>query len=78
MKVLRIEGQNDLLKLLEAFDAMEANEKWDGSEDAETAVDDAPERRDAAHLAGDEGEGNDRDAGDHAELKHPLIADGIA
>ena len=78
MKIFRIEGQNDLLKLLEALDAMEADEKWDGSEDAEAAVDGAPERRDSAHLAGDEGEGNDGDAGDYTELKHPLIADGIA
>jgi hypothetical protein len=78
LKIFRIEGQNDLLKLLEALDAMEADEKWGGSENAEAAVDGAPDGRDSAHLASDEGEGNDGDAGDYTELEHPLIANWIA
>jgi hypothetical protein len=77
-EISRIEGQNDLLKLLEALDAVEADEKGDGSEDAEAAVDGTPEGRDAAEGAGDEGERNDGDASDHAELEHPFVADGIA
>ena len=78
LKVLRVEGQNDLLKLLEALDAVEADEQRDGSEDAEAAVNDAPEGRDVADWAGDESEGNDGNAGDYAELEHPFVADGIA
>ena len=46
------------LKLLEAFDPVEADEKRDGSEDAEAAVDEPPEGRDTADWASDEGEGN--------------------
>ena len=78
MEISRIEGQNNLLKLLQALDAVEADEKGDGSEDAEAAVDGTPEGWDAADWAGDEGEGNDGDARDYAELEHPLVADGIA
>jgi hypothetical protein len=47
-EISRIEGQNDLLKLLQALDALEADEKRYGSEDAEAAVDGTPEGRDAA------------------------------
>jgi hypothetical protein len=76
MEISRIEGQNDLLKLLQALDAIEADEKGDGSEDAEAAVDETPSERNAQDRAGDDGEGNDRDAGDDAELEDPLVADG--
>ena len=65
------------MKLLEALDSVKADEKRDGSEDAEAAVDDAPKRRDAADRASDESEGNDGDAGDQAELEHPFVADWI-
>ena len=57
---------------------MEADEKGDRSEDAEAAVDDTPEGRDAADWTGDEGERDDGCASDHAELEHPFVADGIA
>jgi hypothetical protein len=53
-------------------------EKRDDSEDAETAVDQTPEQGDATERTGDQSEGNDRDAGDYAELKNPLVADGVA
>ena len=56
----------------------QAGKKRDGSEGAETAVDQTPEQRDATERAGDQSEGNDRDAGDYAELKNPLVADGVA
>ena len=78
IEISRIEGQNDLLKLLEVLDAAEADEKGDGSEDAEAAVDETPGEGNASERAGDEGEGNDCDAGDDAELKDPLVADGVA
>lgn len=74
----RIEGQDNLLKALKMFYAVEADEKRDGSEDAEAAVDETPGEGNAADWAGDEGEGNDRDAGDDAELEDPLVADGVA
>jgi hypothetical protein len=78
IEICRIEGQNDLLKLLEVFDAVEADEKGDGSEDSEAAVDEAPGEGDASDLTGDEGEGNNRDASNDAELKNPLVADWVA
>jgi hypothetical protein len=53
-------------------------EKRDDSEDAETAVDQTPEQGDATERTGDQSKGNDRDAGDYAELKNPLVADGVA
>ena len=55
----------------------QTGKKRDGSEDAETAVDGTPEGRNAADWAGDEGERNDADAGDYAELEHPFVADRI-
>lgn len=76
--VNRIEGQDDLLKTLQVFDAVEADEKRDGPEYAEAAVDETPGQRDPSELAGDKGEGNDRDAGDDTELEDPFVADGIA
>jgi hypothetical protein len=57
---------------------VEADEKGDRSEDAEAAVDDTPEGRDAAEWAGDQGERDHGEASDHAELEHPFVADGIA
>ena len=78
IEISGIDGQNDLLKLLEVFDPVEADEKGDGSEDAEAAVDETPGEGDSSGLAGDEGEGNDRDAGDDAELEDPLVADRVA
>ena len=60
------------------FDAVEADEEGDGSEDAEAAVDETPGEWDVTELAGDESEGDDGDAGDDAELDYPLVADGIA
>jgi hypothetical protein len=78
MEISRIEGQDDLLKLLQALDAVEADEKWDGSEDSEAAVDETPGERNASEWPSDEGEGNDRDAGDYAKLEDPLVADGVA
>ena len=78
MEVSRTEGQNNLLKLLEALDTVEADEKRDGTEDAEATVDQTPGEGNASELAGEEGEGNDGDAGDHAKLEDPLVADGIA
>jgi hypothetical protein len=64
-------------ELFEGFDTAEAEEQGDGSEDAEATVDEPPEGWDAAQRAGDEGEGQDRNAGEDAELEHPLVADGI-
>lgn len=78
MEISRAESQNDLLKLLQALDAVEADEKGDGSEDSEAAVDETPGEGNAAKRAGEEGEGNDSDAGDDAELENPLVADGVA
>ena len=63
-----------IFRLLETVDETQTDEKRDGSEDAETAVNETPEQRDATERAGDESEGNDRDAGDYAELKHPSVA----
>lgn len=60
------------------FDAVEADEEGDGSEDTEAAIDETPWERDATELAGDECERDDGNAGDDAELDHPLVADGIA
>jgi len=60
------------------FDAVETDEKGDGTEDAEAAVDETPGEGDASEWSGDEGQGNDCDAGDDAELKDPLVADGVA
>lgn len=74
----RIEGQDDLLKTLQVFDSVEADEERDGPEDPEAAVDKTPGQGDASELARDKGEGNDRDAGDDTELEHPLVADGVA
>jgi hypothetical protein len=62
----------------ETVDETQTDEKRDGSEDAETAVNETPEQRDVTERAGDESEGNDRDAGDDAELKNPPVADGVA
>ena len=76
--VNRIEGQDDLLKTLQVFDAIEADDKRDDSEDPEAAVDETPGQGDASELARDKGERNDCDAGDDAELEDPLVADGIA
>ena len=67
-----------IFRLLETVDETQTDEKRDGSEDAETAVNETPEQRDATERAGDESEGNDRDAGDYAELKNPPVADGVA
>jgi len=78
MEISRIEGQDDLLKLFQSLDAVETDEKWDGSEDSKAAVDETPGERNASDRAGDEGEGNDCDAGDDAELENPLVADGVA
>ena len=66
------------MELLQALDAIEADEKGDGSENAEAAVDEAPGQGDASDGAGDKGERNDRDAGDQAELEDPLVADRVA
>ena len=60
------------------FDSVETDEKGDGSEDAEAAVDETPGEGDASEWSGDESERNDCDAGDDAELKDPLVADGVA
>jgi hypothetical protein len=57
---------------------VEADEEGDRSEDAEAAVDDTPDGRDAADWAGDEGERDDGCTSDYAELEHPFVADGIA
>ena len=73
----RIEGQDDLLKTFQVFDSVEADEKRDGPEDPEAAVDETPGQGDASELARDKGKRNDRDAGDDAELEDPLVADGI-
>lgn len=78
MEISRIEGQDDLLKLLQAFHAVEADEKWDDPKDSEAAVDETPGERNASEWPSDEGEWNDSDAGDYAELEHPLVADGVA
>jgi hypothetical protein len=63
---------------LETLYEAEADEERDSSKDAEAAVDETPERRDAAERSGDEGEGKDAGAGDYAELKHPFVADRVA
>jgi hypothetical protein len=63
---------------LESVYKPQTGEEREGSEDAETAVDETPEQRDATERAGDQSKGNDRDAGDYAELKNPLVADGVA
>jgi hypothetical protein len=76
--VNRIEGQDDLLKTLQVFDSVEADEERDGPEDPEAAVDETPGQGDASELARDKGEQNDCDAGDDAELEDPFVADGIA
>ena len=71
----------DLVGVFCPFEAVyksQTGEKRDGSEDAETAVDQTPERRDATERPGDQSEWNDRDAGDYAELENPLVADGVA
>jgi hypothetical protein len=71
----------DLVGLFYPFETVyetQTGENGDGPEDAETAVDETPEQRDATERAGDQSEGNDRDAGDYAELKNPLVADGVA
>jgi len=78
MVISRIKGQDDLLKVFQVFDAVEADEQGDSSEDAEATVDESPGERDATELAGDEGEGYYGDAGDDTELDDPLVADGIA
>jgi hypothetical protein len=71
----------DLVGVFCSFETVyksQTGEKRDGSEDAETAVDQTPERRDATERPGDQSEWNDRDAGDYAELENPLVADGVA
>jgi hypothetical protein len=71
----------DLVAMFYPFETVyetQTGENWDGPEDAETAVDETPEQRDATERAGDQSEGNDSDAGDYAELKNPLVADGVA
>lgn len=55
----------------------EADEKRDGSDDAEGAIDESPEERNPAEGAGDEGQSKNRGAGDHSELQDPLIANRI-
>ena len=57
---------------------MEADEKGDGSDDAEAAVNETPGEWDATEWAGDEGKRDHGDAGDHAELEHPFVTDRIA
>ena len=76
--VSRIQGQDELLELLQALDTIEADEKRNGSEDTEAAVDETPGEGNASDGTGDQGERNDRDAGDQAELENPLVADGVA
>jgi hypothetical protein len=78
MVISRIEGKDDLLKVFQVFDAVEADEEGDGSEDTEAAIDETPGERDATELTSDECERDDGNAGDDAELDHPLVADGIA
>ena len=71
----------DLVGVFYPFETIykgQTGEERQDSEDAETAVDQAPEQGDATERAGDQSEGNDRDAGDYAELKNPLVADGVA
>ena len=62
---------------MEAADSAEADEKGNDSEYAKAAVNETPERGNAAEWTGDESQGNDGDAGDHAKLKYPLVADRI-
>ena len=56
---------------------MEADEERDDSHYAEGAVNQAPVGWYSADRAGDEGEGDDSDAGDDAELDDPLVTDGV-
>lgn len=63
-----------LFRCLEPIYQAEADEQRDGPEYAETAIDKAPEKRNAADWPGDKGEEDNGDAGDDAELKYPLVA----
>ena len=63
--------------VLEIADVAEADEERDHADYAEAAVDEAPVGRDSADGTGDQGERNDSDAGDDAELQDPFVADWI-
>jgi hypothetical protein len=56
----------------------EANEQRDGSKYPETAIDESPDERNTADWPGDKGKEDNRDTGDDAELKHPLVADRVS
>jgi hypothetical protein len=67
-----------LTPLLDLADVAEADEEGDDADDAEATVDKAPPGRDSAERAGDQGEGQNAEAGDYAEYQYPLVANGIA
>ena len=56
----------------------EGEEQGDGAAEAEAAIAQAPEERDAADGAGDERKGKHTGTGDEAELEEPAVADGVA
>lgn len=55
-----------------------AEQKGKSAEDGKGGVDEAPEERDAADRAGDEGQEKDAGAADEAEVDDPLVADRVA
>ena len=63
-----------LFHCLEPIYQAKANDQRDRAKYTETAIDKPPENRNAANRPGDKGEEDNGDAGDDAELKHPLVA----
>src|ERR1700679_423832 len=75
---LLFEAFSNTLKLLQLRRPFAAEQHRHEAEDAEGAIDQAPPEGDAAQTAEGEGEGDDEDAGDRAEIEQPLVADGVA
>ncbi len=64
-------------QLLQLGNFAKDDQKWDRSEDAEAAVDQAPGQRDATDGAGDQCQQKHSTASDNSELHNPFVTDGV-